>query len=167
MVATGASDPVVERIIAKDKTPWYRKTNLRSLYLYLLPCCLFIEATGGFDASMMNGLQSLSYWQKYFNEPSGPVLGMLSASYSLGSISALPFVTLLSDHVGRRWSIVFGSAVMMTGAVLQCFSVNGRAISTRYTYSLANVHSDDVDFCSHLPRPWVPLLRCWWISLGW
>lgn len=53
------------------------------------------------------------------------MLGILSASYSLGAITALPFVSLLSDHVGRRWSIVFGSAVMMAGAVLQCFSVNG------------------------------------------
>ncbi|KAJ5821641.1 uncharacterized protein N7525_010925 [Penicillium rubens] len=124
MVQTGASDPVIETVIAADKTPWYRKPNLRTLYIFLIPCCLAIEATGGFDASMMNGLQSLSYWQDHFNEPTGPTLGILSASYSLGSISALPFVTILSDHVGRRWSIMFGSMVMVVGAIMQAFSVN-------------------------------------------
>lgn len=124
MPSAAASDPVIANIIANDKTPWYRKPNLRTLYLWLVPCCLAIEATGGFDASMMNGLQSLEYWQRAFDQPSGATLGILSASYSLGAISSLPFVSLLSDHVGRRWSIIFGSLVMMAGAVLQCFSVN-------------------------------------------
>jgi MFS family permease len=126
MVTTGASDPVIETAIANDKTPWYQKPNLRMLYIFLIPCCLAIEATGGFDASMMNGLQSLSYWQDHFNEPTGATLGILSASYNLGSISALPFVTILSDHVGRRWSIMFGSLVMVVGAIMQAFSVNGK-----------------------------------------
>jgi MFS family permease len=102
MVVTGASDPVIKSVIANDKTPWYQKTNLRVLYLFLVPCCLAIEATGGFDASIMNGLQSLSYWQDHFNHPTGPILSMFTASYNLGAISALPFVSILSDHVGRR-----------------------------------------------------------------
>ncbi|KAL3443136.1 general substrate transporter [Aspergillus insuetus] len=124
MVVTGASDPVIESVIANDKTPWYQKPNLRVLYLFLVPCCLAIEATGGFDASMMNGLQSLSYWQDHFNHPTGPILGILTASYNLGAISALPFVSILSDHVGRRWSIMFGSLVMVGGAIMQTFSTN-------------------------------------------
>ncbi|KAF2008492.1 general substrate transporter [Aaosphaeria arxii CBS 175.79] len=126
MVSAESSDPVIASIIANDKTPWYKKPNLRFLYIFLVPCCLAIEATGGFDSSMMNGLQSLKYWQKAFNHPDGAILGMLSASYSLGAITALPFVAILSDHVGRRWAIMFGSLVMMAGAVLQCFSVNSK-----------------------------------------
>lgn len=124
MVSANASDPVIAQFIANDKIPWYKKPNLRRLYLFLIPCCLAIEATGGFDASMMNGLQSLKFWQEAFNHPQGSVLGMLSASYSLGAITALPFISILSDHVGRRWAIVFGSLVMVGGAILQCFSVN-------------------------------------------
>lgn len=124
MVLANASDPVIAEIISRDKIPWYRKPNLRRLYLFLVPCCLAVEATGGFDASMMNGLQSLKYWQEAFNHPKGATLGILTASYSMGAISALPFVSILSDHVGRRWSIIFGSLVMIVGAILQCFSVN-------------------------------------------
>lgn len=128
MVAVGASDPVIEELIKDDKTPWYRKPNLRRLYFFLIPCCLGIEATTGFDGSLLNGLQSLSYWQAAFDNPEGATLGILSASYSLGCISSLPFVTVLSDHLGRRWSIMFGSLVMVVGAILQAFSVNSRPI---------------------------------------
>ena len=128
MVAIGASDPVIEELIQNDKTPWYRKPNLRTLYIFLIPCCLGIEATTGFDSSLLNGLQSLSYWQAAFHNPEGATLGILSASYSLGAISALPFVAIISDQFGRRWSIAFGSLVMVAGAILQAFSVNSRRI---------------------------------------
>jgi hypothetical protein len=30
----------------------------------------------GFDGSMMNGLQGLTYWQEYFNYPKGSILGL-------------------------------------------------------------------------------------------
>ncbi|KAL1954615.1 hypothetical protein VTO42DRAFT_910 [Malbranchea cinnamomea] len=73
---------------------------------------------------MMNGVQSLRYWQSYFGEPVGATLGILTASYNLGALTALPFVTLVSDHVGRRWSIMIGSLFMIGGAIMQAFSVN-------------------------------------------
>ncbi|KAL5316129.1 hypothetical protein ACEPPN_017007 [Leptodophora sp. 'Broadleaf-Isolate-01'] len=137
MVAIGASDPVIEQLIENDKTPWYRKPNLRTLYLFLVPCCLGIEATTGFDSSMLNGLQSLSYWQEAFNHPKGATLGILSASYSLGAITSLPFVAIVSDYFGRRWSIVFGSLVMVAGSILQAFSVNSRHILSEHIGTFA------------------------------
>jgi MFS family permease len=121
---TGASDPVIDAIIASDKTPWYKKPNLRYLYLFLVPCCMGIESTSGFDSSLMNGLQSLKYWTNAFGNPTGSLLGILNASYSLGAITSLPFVTLVSDHLGRRGSILVGSCVMIVGAVMQGLSVN-------------------------------------------
>ncbi|KAK2801603.1 hypothetical protein FQN50_007664 [Emmonsiellopsis sp. PD_5] len=124
MVVEGGSDPVIERLIAADHTPWYKKPNLRYLYLFLVPCCLGIESTSGFDSSMMNGLQSLDYWQNYYGTPVGASLGILTASYNLGALTAVPFVPVLSDHVGRRWSIFFGSLFMVVGACMQAFSVN-------------------------------------------
>lgn len=124
MVAGQASDPVIEAIVANDKTPWWKKPNLRYLYLFLVPCCMGIESTSGFDSSLMNGLQSLSFWVNYFGKPTGATLGILNASYNLGAITSLPFVTYVSDHVGRRGSILFGSCVMIVGAIMQAFSVN-------------------------------------------
>lgn len=124
MVAGDGSDPIIERLIADDTTPWYKKPNLRYLYLFLIPCCLGIESTSGFDSSLMNGLQSLEFWQNFFGEPKGATLGILAASYNLGAITSLPFVPILSDHVGRRWSIIFGSVFMIGGAIMQAFSIN-------------------------------------------
>lgn len=126
MVAAGGSDPVIERLIADDTTPWYKKPNLRALYMLLVPTCLAIESTSGFDSSMMNGLQSLQFWQDYFGEPKGATLGILTASYNLGAITSLPIVPIVSDHVGRRWSIMVGSIVMVVGAIMQAFSVNSK-----------------------------------------
>ncbi|KAH9864310.1 hypothetical protein J1614_010244 [Plenodomus biglobosus] len=115
---------VVEQICANDHVRWWNKPNLRRLYLLLVPCCLFIESTSGFDSSMMNGLQALDYWQEYFNHPRGGQLGLLVACYNLGAISSIPFVSIVSDHLGRRKSIVFGSVIMIIGAIMQGLSQN-------------------------------------------
>jgi hypothetical protein len=39
----GTSDPVVTRIVDEDPVPWYKKPNLRVLYLVLFPACMGIE----------------------------------------------------------------------------------------------------------------------------
>jgi MFS family permease len=121
---TGGSDGIVERLTANDHVRWWNKPNLRTLYLCLVPFCLFIESTSGFDSSMMNGMQALSYWKAYFHNPKGGLLGLLVACYNIGALTSIPFISLVSDHVGRRWSIVFGSVVMLVGAIMQGLSVN-------------------------------------------
>jgi len=40
---------------------------------------LITSSTNGYDGSMMNGLQSLTQWTGYFNNPSGGRLGLLNA----------------------------------------------------------------------------------------
>ena len=60
----GAADPILTRLVAEDKVPWYKKRNLRFLYLMLFPTCMCIEATSGFDSQMMNALQIVPAWQK-------------------------------------------------------------------------------------------------------
>ncbi|KAH5183599.1 hypothetical protein HBH68_172220 [Parastagonospora nodorum] len=117
-------DGIVERIVANDHVRWWNKPNLRQLYLLLVPFCLFIESTSGFESSMMNGMQALVFWKDYFNHPKGGLLGLLVACYNLGGITAIPLVALFSDRFGRRMSIVFGSAVMIVGAVLQGLARN-------------------------------------------
>lgn len=59
-----ADDPIVEALLEQDKTPWYKKHNLRILYALLVPTCMGVEMTSGFDSSMMNGLQSVVYWDE-------------------------------------------------------------------------------------------------------
>ncbi|KAK0443916.1 major facilitator superfamily domain-containing protein [Desarmillaria tabescens] len=111
-------------LAAQDKTPWYRKPNLRLLYILLFPTCIGVEMTSGFDSSMMNGLQAVDSWDTFYHSPRSTLLGLMSAIYSLGAIVVLPIVPYVTDHLGRRWAIVFGSILMIIGAALQAASHN-------------------------------------------
>lgn len=62
--AIGASDPIITRISEEDKVPWYKKPNLRYLYLMLFPTCMGIELTSGFDSQLINALQMVDYWRE-------------------------------------------------------------------------------------------------------
>ncbi|KAL4907570.1 hypothetical protein BDW74DRAFT_166889 [Aspergillus multicolor] len=135
------SEPILEELIKNDRTPWFKKPNLRNLYLILFPACMGIEITSGFDSQIINTVQIVYTWNKYFGEPTGetnddglPVYqiaselkGFLAAAYSLGAILSLPFVPWVNQRVGRRWTIMFGSCVSLLGAILQGFS-NGPAM---------------------------------------
>ncbi|KAK5626696.1 hypothetical protein RRF57_002411 [Xylaria bambusicola] len=121
---TGASDPILTRLAEEDTMPWYRKSNLRLLYLMLFPTCMGIELTSGFDSQLINALQIVPSWIDYFDDPQGPIKGIIAASYSLGAILSLPFIGIVNDRFGRRWSIFGGSAIMVIGALIQGLSVN-------------------------------------------
>ena len=56
--------------------------------------------------------------------------GIVSASYSLGAICALPFIPAFNDRFGRRWSIFFGSAISVLGAIVQGASVHGMVVQS-------------------------------------
>ncbi|KAJ7694432.1 hexose transporter [Mycena rosella] len=102
------SDAIVTRLAAEDAVPWYRKPNLRVLYLILLPTCIGVEMTSGFDSSMMNRLQAVDSWDTFYHSPRSTFLGLMSAAYSLGAIVALPAVSYVNDVLGRRMAIIFG-----------------------------------------------------------
>lgn len=57
-------EPVLTRLVEQDTVPWYRKRNLRVLYALLLPTCIGIEMTSGFDSQMINTVQIAPTWQK-------------------------------------------------------------------------------------------------------
>ncbi|KAF2825257.1 hexose transporter-like protein [Ophiobolus disseminans] len=122
--AARQADPVLTRVVEQDQVPWYRKKNLRVLYMLLLPTCIGIEMTSGFDSQMINTVQISPTWQTYFNHPKGALLGIISAAYNLGAILALPLVPYVNDHFGRRWSIFMGSWIMVVGSLVQGFSIS-------------------------------------------
>ena len=104
---------------------WYKNPALRRTY-FVLFFVVLTSATNGYDGSMMNGLQTVTYWETYFNYPTGSLLGLLNAIYSVGSIAALPVVPYIPDWFGRRVGIFIGCIVMVLGVVLQTISVNFR-----------------------------------------
>jgi hypothetical protein len=51
------ADPIVTRLVKEDKVPWYKKPNLRYMYIWLFLCCMGVEMTSGFDSQLINTLQ--------------------------------------------------------------------------------------------------------------
>ncbi|CAG8899634.1 unnamed protein product [Penicillium egyptiacum] len=82
---------------------------------------------------MMNGLQTLTYWQEYFKHPVGGTLGILNAIQSVGGIVCLPYAPYLSDWIGRKKTIFVGCCYIALGAALQGGSQNiGMFIAGRF-----------------------------------
>nr|BAV32173.1 putative MFS sugar transporter [Sordaria araneosa] len=125
----GKSDPIITRLANEDKKWFFQKPNLLYLYLILFPTCMGIELTSGFDSQMINALQIVPSWKKYFGPaedptigPQGSLKGIIAAAYSLGAILSLPLIPWVNDRFGRRWSIFIGSNIMVVGAIVQGFS---------------------------------------------
>lgn len=72
----------------------------------------------------MNGLQTLPYWETYFGNPTGSMLGLLNCIMSVGSLCALPAVPYAADILGRRIGIMIGCLIMILGVILQSISIN-------------------------------------------
>jgi len=104
--------------LVEQGRPWWRNSRLIILNAWIL-VLLITSSTNGFDASMMNGLQSLTQWQEDFHYPSGGRLGLLSAIQNMGSLCAYPFAPYLADGFGRKKAILLGALLMFFGAALQ------------------------------------------------
>jgi MFS family permease len=109
---------------AFERVKWWKLPNLRKLYAYIVVLIL-TNTANGFDGSMMNGLQSLSYWQDYFGEPRGALLGFFNSAMSLGSLIGLVFVPYLIDWKGRKIGVAIGCAIMLLAVALQTGGIDG------------------------------------------
>lgn len=67
----------------------------------------------------MNGLQTIEQWRLDFGNPSGSTLGIFNGAYPIGGITAVPFVSYISDRFGRRLGILLGAVVCCIGAIFQ------------------------------------------------
>lgn len=116
---------------AYPRLKWWKLPKLRLLYFYIV-ILILTNTANGFDGSMMNGLQSLSYWQDYFGVPRGAMLGFFNSAMSLGSLIGLPIVPYLIDWKGRKMGIVIGSVIMLLAVALQSGAQNiGMFIAAR------------------------------------
>lgn len=111
---------------------WYTNPGMRRTYLTLI-FVVMTSATNGYDGSMMNGLQTLPYWQDHFHHPSNSQLGLLNAIMSVGGIISLPLFPWIADNYGRRIGIIIGCVIAIVGVVLQTIGVTiGMFIAGRF-----------------------------------
>ncbi|KAJ4125762.1 hypothetical protein NW765_001536 [Fusarium oxysporum] len=123
---------VLADVIPRDRKPWYSDWTLWKLNLLLLSGLLTQTATG-FDASMLNGAQSLPQWQEYFGEPKGTRLGAMTFGPNGGVLISILISSQLCDWLGRRKPIFIGSVTIIVGAIVQTCSYNyGMFVASRF-----------------------------------
>lgn len=71
----------VHKLLTKK---WYQYPHLRRLYGWM-SVVLLVQATNGLDGSIMNGMQTLTYWNKYVAVRSM----MLNASLTVSGTSTI------------------------------------------------------------------------------
>ncbi|KAL4930266.1 sugar porter family MFS transporter [Aspergillus undulatus] len=108
------------REVPSSPLPWYQQPRLRQLYLMMV--ILFLASTSlGYDASLLNGLQTMDTWAAYFNNPTGSRLGLFGALPGIGTFAVFLVAPYVSDGLGRRMGAAVGSSVIIVGALVQTF----------------------------------------------
>lgn len=123
---------VLNDVIPKDRKPWYSDWTLWKLNLLLL-CALLTQTATGFDASMLNGMQSLPQWQRFFGEPKGTRLGAMTFGPNGGVLISVLVSSQLCDWFGRRKPILGGSILIIVGSAIQAAAINyGMFVASRF-----------------------------------
>ncbi|MCJ1448551.1 MAG: hypothetical protein MMC23_009068 [Stictis urceolatum] len=81
------------------------------------------SATGGYDGSMLNGLNILPSYTDYFNL-NAATTGLNTASVFIGGFFGPMFAGVMSDRLGRRPTIFWGCLMMLVGILLQTAAQN-------------------------------------------
>lgn len=111
-----------------DVTPklekwWFQYPNPRKLN-FLMLCAFLAQSTCGFDASMINGMQSLPSWQEQFDHPDGAKLGALVNAINFGVLASVFISSQLCEMFGRRRPITLGTALIVIRSALQAGAPN-------------------------------------------
>ncbi|KAJ7794918.1 hexose transporter [Mycena olivaceomarginata] len=102
---------------------WYNNRRLIALNTWIV-LLLITSSTNGYDGSMMNGLQSLTQWEGYFDHPTKGKLGLLNAIQNIGALAGYPFAPYMADGIGRKPTIFFGALIMVIGTAVRTASTN-------------------------------------------
>lgn len=61
-------------------------------------------------------------FKEYFHEPSRAAIGTVVAILEVGALVSSLLVGRISDHIGRRRTILYGSLIFLIGGALQSFA---------------------------------------------
>jgi MFS family permease len=76
------------------------------------------------DAGLLNGLQAVDSWNRFFDHPTGTTLGLYAASLYLPSIVTAYLGDYLSERFGRRFALAVGSFIVLAGGFINAFATN-------------------------------------------
>ncbi|KAJ5881343.1 general substrate transporter [Penicillium soppii] len=126
-------------VLPKHQKSWFRIPHLLHLnFILLVP--LLSPAVGGYDGSLMNGLQALPSWKFYFRTPQGQTMGVVNAAQSIGSVLALPLAGFISDRFGRKKTLLCGVITVIIASAIQTGAVNlGMFIFSRVLVGMGTI----------------------------
>ncbi|BDD57950.1 hypothetical protein MAP00_003268 [Monascus purpureus] len=76
----------------------------------------------GYDQGVMSGVIMGEYFKDYFNHPSPAAIGTVVAILEIGALVSSLLVGRISDLMGRRKTILYGSIIFFVGGALQTFA---------------------------------------------
>ncbi|KAL2821843.1 MFS general substrate transporter [Aspergillus cavernicola] len=97
-------------------TPW--SPQMRKLYSFLAVAYL-CSALNGYDGSLMGALLPIPQFRDTFGaDLVGAQASLIQGMYTIGGVSALPFVGYFLDTWGRRCGMFVGSGAVILGTIL-------------------------------------------------
>ncbi|KAJ5919398.1 hypothetical protein N7466_010341 [Penicillium verhagenii] len=103
--------------------PAWVPESTSTLCVLLMICSIVQSATGGYDGSMLNGLNILPSYTDYFNL-NDATTGLNTASVAIGGFLGPLVSGVMADRLGRRPAIFWGSALTIVGVILQSAAQN-------------------------------------------
>lgn len=104
--------------------PAWVPESTATVSILLLVCSMVQSATGGYDGSMLNGLNILPSYVNYFHLDNPAFTGLNTASVFIGGFFGPIGAGVMTDRLGRRPAIFWGSVVTLLGILLQTAAQN-------------------------------------------
>ncbi|KDR82784.1 hypothetical protein GALMADRAFT_151830 [Galerina marginata CBS 339.88] len=100
--------------------PGVKRFSWAAIQMYLVTfviCCC--SGDSGFDGTVMGGINSMKQYQDYFGMTGvGSKTGIVFGIFTVGSICGTVPASYFPDRFGRRFSMFFGNAVLVIGALI-------------------------------------------------
>jgi hypothetical protein len=127
-VVTSGGDGGYHHLVDPNRK-WTNNRRLIVLNAWIV-LLLITSSTNGFDGSMMNGLQSLTQWKDYFNNPTGGKLGLFNAIQVSRLVALVQFYVLtlgrtlgpLPHTLLRHIFPMVSAVVVLFGSVQQSYA---------------------------------------------
>ncbi|KID90517.1 Major facilitator superfamily domain, general substrate transporter [Metarhizium guizhouense ARSEF 977] len=103
--------------------PSWTPESTSTLSVLLMLCSVVQSTTGGYDGSMLNGLNILPSYTDYF-KLTPATQGLNTASVFIGGFFGPMVGGVMSDKLGRRPALFWASVITMAGIVLQSAAQN-------------------------------------------
>lgn len=114
---------MLHRVNTGTWMPAWVPASTSVLSVLLLLCSMVQSTTGGYDGSMLNGLNILPSYTDYFNL-NKVTTGLNTASVFIGGFFGPIFSGVMADRLGRRPTMFWGTMVTLVGIILQAASQN-------------------------------------------